>query len=204
MPNVEIAGAVRCRSSPSSKAAARWSKPRARSGRRRSPTSGGCSTTRRSTPSRSPRPTPPHAADDLGVPGRQGRLRREAVLAQHVRGAADRRGGAEVQPHRAARHQSAQLWLREAQKQIAGRHHRRRLHGARPRASSGATPSAARRRSRCRRASHYDLWTGPAPEQAVHAESLPLQLALALGLRQRRHRQPGRPSDGHRRAGASA
>ena len=28
----------------------------------------------------------------------------------------------------------------------------------------------------------YDLWTGPAPHAPVHAESLPLQLALVLGL----------------------
>ena len=41
----------------------------------------------------------------------------------------------------------------------------------------------------------YDLWTGPAPVKPFSQESLPLQLALAVGLRQRRHRQPGRPSD---------
>ena len=43
---------------------------------------------------------------------------------------------------------------------------------------------------------HYDLWLGPAPEHAVHAESLPLQLALVLGLRQRRYGQPGHPPGG--------
>ena len=43
-----------------------------------------------------------HAADDLGVPGRQGRLRREAVLAQRLRIAADRRRRAQVRPHRPA------------------------------------------------------------------------------------------------------
>ena len=35
----------------------------------------------------------------------------------------------------------------------------------------------------------------------VHAEPLPLQLALVLGLRQRRPRQPGHPPGGHRALG---
>ncbi len=48
----------------------------------------------------------------------------------------------------------------------------------------------------------YDLWTGPAPVEAVHAQPLPLQLALAVGLRQRRPRQPGRPSDSRGALGA--
>ena len=39
---------------------------------------------------------------DLGMPGGQGRLCGEAVLAQYFRGEADCRGGAQVQPHRAA------------------------------------------------------------------------------------------------------
>jgi predicted dehydrogenase len=38
---------------------------------------------------------------------------------------------------------------------------------------------------------HYDLWLG-----RVHEKPLPLQLALVLGLRQWRHRQPGGASDG--------
>ena len=42
----------------------------------------------------------------------------------------------------------------------------------------------------------FDLWLGPAREQPYHAQPGPLQLALVLGLRQRRHRQPGRPRDG--------
>ena len=95
---------------------------------------------------------PSHAADDLGGPGRQGRPRREAVLVQHVRGAADHRGGAQVQPHRAGRHRR-QAWLHEAKQKTQGRDHRRRLHGARARASSGATRSAAPRRNRRRPAS---------------------------------------------------
>ena len=38
----------------------------------------------------------------------------------------------------------------------------------------------------------------PGAQAAVSREPGPLQLALVLGFRQRRHRQPGRPPDGHR------
>src|SRR5439155_381554 len=40
------------------------------------------------------------------------------------------------------------------------------------------------------------IWAGPAA--ALPREPRPLPLALVLGLRQRRHRQPGRPPDGRR------
>ena len=40
-------------------------------------------------------------------PGRQGRLRREALLVQHVRSAADHRGLPQIQPHRAGRYRCA-------------------------------------------------------------------------------------------------
>ena len=51
--------------------------------------------------------TPNHwhaLADDLGLPGRQGRLRREAGQPQRQRRPADGRGRAEVQPDRPDRH----------------------------------------------------------------------------------------------------
>ena len=41
----------------------------------------------------------------------------------------------------------------------------------------------------------------PGGRAAVPRQPGPLQLALVLGLRQRRHRQPGRPPDGHRPLG---
>ena len=56
-------------------------------------------------------------------------------------------------------------------------------------------------RRRRRRSSTSTSGSGPAPEQPYHAQPGPLQLALVLGLRQRRHRQPGRPRDGHRPLG---
>ncbi len=49
---------------------------------------------------------------------------------------------------------------------------------------------------------HYDLVAGRRAAARVHQESLPLQLALVLGLRQRRPRQPGHPSDGRGALGA--
>ena len=48
---------------------------------------------------------------------------------------------------------------------------------------------------------NYDLWLGPAPDRGFTQQSLPLQLALVLGHRQRRPRQPGNPRNGHRALG---
>ena len=48
---------------------------------------------------------------------------------------------------------------------------------------------------------NYDIWQGPAAGSVVQQESLPLRMALELGLRQRRHRQPGRSPDGYRSLG---
>ena len=55
------------------------------------------------------------ADDHLGLPGRQGRLRREAVQPQRPRRPHRRRDGPQVQPHRAARHP-------EPQRQQLGQH----------------------------------------------------------------------------------
>ena len=57
------------------------------------------------------------------------------------------------------------------------------------------------RRAGARQGVDYDLWLGPAPEQPVQPQPVPLRLALDLGLRQRRPRQPGHPPDGHRPLG---
>ena len=107
-----------------------------------------------------------HAADDLGVPGRQGRLRREAVLAQRLRIAADCRRRPQVRPHRPAR-QPEPVVTRAAR---GGREAARAASSARSTwpagsATSGATPSARRRYQPCRPGVDYDLWTGPAPKR---------------------------------------
>ncbi len=49
--------------------------------------------------------------------------------------------------------------------------------------------------------SNYDLWSGPAPMPAADPPEVPLRLALAVALRQRRPGQPGHPPDGHRPLG---
>ncbi len=87
----------------------------------------------------------------------------------------------------------AQAWLHEAKQRLKDRHHRRRLHGARPllqvarhhRSRQGRTGTGRRR---------LRPVDGSGAREAVHAQPFPLQLALAVGLRQRRYRQPGRPS----------
>ena len=136
---------------------------------------------------------------DLGLPGGQGRLRREAVQPQRPRGPDRRRGrrgsttGSSSTARRADR---AGGWAEIAElgevgplRQAAGlagallqaaREHRLQADAAGP--LGGRLQPLAR----------------PGPAAAVPREPRPLQLALVLGLRQRRHRQPGRPPDGHR------
>ena len=67
-----------------------------------------------------------------------------------------------------------------------------------PSATSRAGASASSRSPRRPSELDFDIWLGPAPQAAVPRQPRPLQLALVLGFRQRRHRQPGRPPDGHR------
>ena len=54
----------------------------------------------------------------------------------------------------------------------------------------------AEQHATCRGRFQHLAWPGPAA--GLSRQPGPLQLALVLGLRQRRHRQPGRTSDGHR------
>ena len=49
---------------------------------------------------------------------------------------------------------------------------------------------------------NWDLFLGPAPMRPLQREALQVLLALVLGHRQRRHRQPGRARNGHRPLGA--
>ena len=68
-------------------------------------------------------------------------------------------------------------------------------------ATNGATPSARRRLSRCPRAWITTCGWAPRRKHAVHQKSFSLQLALVLGLRQRRPGQPGHSRGGHRALG---
>ena len=74
-----------------------------------------------------------YAPDHLGMPGRQGRLRREAVLAQRLRIAADRRRRTQVRPHRPAGQPEPFVTGAARSRPADGdRRVRRGLHGARP------------------------------------------------------------------------
>ena len=78
---------------------------------------------------------------------------------------------------------------------------RRRLHG--PRAVlQVARHHRPRRRATGSRRRPLRPVARPGAEARFHTQPLPLQLALVLGLRQRRHRQPGHPPDGHGPLGA--
>ena len=109
--------------------------------------------------------------DHLGLPGGQGRLRREAVQPQRPRGPGRRRGRAEVRPDRPARHAEPV---------------RRRSGPSSPRSSSRASTASSSspaalcykdRNSIGDQAEHrrrpaeldFNLWLGPAPEQPFHA-----------------------------------
>ena len=137
----------------------------------------------------------PYASNHLGLPGGQRCVCRKALLARHVRGAADRRRREEVQPHRSARDEQQVGIAREAiQKMhdgLIGDVYMARGLCFKWRDTIGRKPVEP-----VPPGVHYDLWLGPAPEHAVHAQPLPLQLALVLGLRQRRPWQPGHPSVG--------
>ena len=68
-------------------------------------------------------------------------------------------------------------------------------------ATNGATPSATPSPSPVPAGRGLRPVARPRAHAPVHAESLPLQLALVLGLRQRRPRQPGHPPGGYRALG---
>ena len=143
------------------------------------------------------------AGHHLGLPGRQGRLRRKARLPQHLRRPADGGGRAQVQPHGAGRHRrAAACRTRSARCNCCRTARSARSIMAKGlcfkrRNSIGHTPG----RARACRASIGTLSSGPAPMRPFNKQPLQLQLALVLGHRQRRHRQPGHPRDGHRALG---
>ena len=109
---------------------------------------------------------------------------------------------AQVRPHRAARHAAAQQPKRatrdrgrRSRASTASCWSRRATAASRGGASASKTPEAPPA------GFDFNIWLGPAPEQPYHDEPGPLQLALVLGHRQRRHRQPGRARDGRRPLG---
>ena len=154
-------------------------------------------------------PSPCHAeplaraGHHLGLPGGQGCVLREAGQPQHLR-----------RPARWSRPRaSTTAWCRSACRAAAWRTSSKAMELLR----DGAIGKVYMAKGLCfkRRPSightpdepvppglDWDMFLGPAPMRAVHQEPLPLQLALVLGHRQRRYRQPGHPRDGHRALGA--
>ena len=137
--------------------------------------------------------------DDLGLPGRQGRLRRKAVQPQRSRRPDRRRGrpasttGSSSTARRAAPSRDWAVAVAAIQSGKLGKLLVSRALCYKPRGSIGVkpitTPPAAAR---------FQHLARPGARAAVSRQPGPLQLALVLGFRQRRHRQPGRPPDGHR------
>ena len=108
--------------------------------------------------------------DDLGLPGGQGRLRREAVQPQRPRGP-DRRGGPPP-VQRIVQHgtqsRSSQEWALAAAAIRSGKLGKLLVsRGALLQATRVA--SASSRTPRLRRKLDFNLWLGPAPEQPFHA-----------------------------------
>lgn len=109
------------------------------------------------------------ARHDLGLPGGQGCLRREARLAHHPGGAQDGRGGAQIQPHRRGRLAAA----------AATRPSRPRSSSCTRAASASFTPRAAwgfkprdtigkKADTACPPGVNYNLWLGPTRQRAFN------------------------------------
>ena len=130
----------------------------------------------------------------MGLPGGQGRLRREAGQPQRRRGPADGRGGAEVRPGRPvgtqrrsmAHVQDAVAHVRSGRARQGGDGPRLDPPGTRSRIGKGQpgpVPDGRRLRHVAR----------ARPRPPVHEEPLPLQLALVLELGHRRAGQQRHP-----------
>ena len=165
--------------------------------RRSSKTFAGCSTTSRSTPSRSPRPTTgtPSRRSGPARPARTSTSRSRSATTSAKDGGWSRPPGSTTGSSRPARSAAATRASRTRSPFCA-------------RASSGrSTWPRGFATSRAGSIGHKADSAVPAgrrlrplaragPRAAVQPQSVPLQLALVLGLRQRRPRQPGHPSDG--------
>ena len=140
--------------------------------------------------------------DDLGLPGGQGCLRREAVQPQRPRRPHRRRDGP------ASTTSSCSTARRAAREGALGQHHRSDQvgHATASCSSRAACATSCATASACgpmpiRPPSSISTSGSGRPSARLPHQSGPLQLALVLGLRQRRHRQPRRPPDGHRPLG---
>ena len=165
--------------------------------RRSSRTSAGCSTTSRSTRSRSPRPTTgtPWRRSGPARPARTSTSRSRSATTSPKAGGWSRPPGSTTGSSRPARNAAATRASRTRSRSSA-RASSARSTWPRGSATSRAARSGTSPTARSPTGVDYDLWLGPGAEAAVQPQPLPLQLALDLGLRQRRPRQPGHPPDG--------
>ena len=143
------------------------------------------------------------ARDDLGAPGGQARVRREADQLRRRRRSRGGRGRQTVRQARAARYAGPVDGGHARRARVAARWRHRRgeararsLLQAAQEHRQGGRPAVSSRDARLRPVD------GPGRSQAASPDEPPLRLALGLQHRQRRHRQPGCPSDGHRAMGA--
>ena len=139
--------------------------------------------------------------DDLGVPSRQGRLRRKALQPQCVRRTPVRRGRAQVQPHRLPRHPVPR---REELGHDCPTHQEweiRQAAGIQGLCEQGPLEHRFQRAQATAQGIRFQPLAWPRARAALPREHRALQLALVLGFRQWRDRQPGRASDGPRALG---
>ena len=147
------------------------------------------------------------ADDRARLPGRQGRLRREADLGGHRRRPRDGAGGAQVQPHRPGRHAAALAAALPAGRRDREERRPRRRHAGpllERRQRQGDRQPARRRAARRPRLGPV---ARPGAEGAVQPEPLRrgarrvVALPLVLGLRRRHDDRLGRAPDRHRADG---
>ena len=118
----------------------------------------------------------------------------EKPLSQTIHeGPADARRRAQVQPRGAGGHAAAQRRALQQRGGVRGRgQDRQGLRDQGVDLPGAAFDRASRRTARRRAAWITTCGSDPAPKRPFNREPVPLQLALLLGLRQHRARQPGR------------
>ena len=142
------------------------------------------------------------AADDHGLPGRQGRLRREAAVAHDRRRPRDGRRRAPPQPRRADGHAAAERDAfrrrRRVREERRARQDPRREDLGVP-GLDGQHPARARQRAAADGGLRHVA--RPGAEAAVQQEPVPLQFPLVLRLLGRPDDRLGRAHDRHRELG---
>ncbi len=135
---------------------------------------------------------------------RQGRLRREAGQPQRQRRPAHRRGRPQKQPHLPDRHAEPQRARACARRWLTCTPASSARSSWRAVCATSSAPASARWTGHNPSPDRSTTTCGAAPRRKVplHAQATALRLALGLGHRQRRPRQPGHSRDGQGALGA--